>query len=220
MHLEFLVEEPSAEAALRNLVPKILGENVSFAIHPHQGKRDLLKKLPGRLRGYRLWLPSDYCIVVLIDNDCGDCTALKETVENHATCAGLRTKSRTNTGRAFQVLTRLAMEELEAWFLGDAEALHAAYPRLSWNLAKQARFRYPDAIRGGTWEALERLLQKAGYYRGGMPKIEVARNVSERMKPEYNRSRSFSVFRDGLLNIPQRGDSPNPSPESPGFPRL
>ena len=42
MHIEFLVEEPSAEAALKNLVPKISGQDVSFMIHPHQGKQDLL----------------------------------------------------------------------------------------------------------------------------------------------------------------------------------
>ena len=52
-HVEFLVEEPSAEEALYNLVSKILGQGFSFNIHPHQGKHDLLKKLRGRLRGYR-----------------------------------------------------------------------------------------------------------------------------------------------------------------------
>ena len=33
MHIEFLVEEPSAEAALKNLVPKLMGEDISFNIH-------------------------------------------------------------------------------------------------------------------------------------------------------------------------------------------
>ena len=50
-HLEILVEESSVEAALQNLLPRILGEAVSFSIHPFQGKRDLLKKLAARLRG-------------------------------------------------------------------------------------------------------------------------------------------------------------------------
>lgn len=35
MHIEFLVEEPSAEAALQNLIPTILGQDVSYEIHPH-----------------------------------------------------------------------------------------------------------------------------------------------------------------------------------------
>ena len=51
MHVELLVEEPSAEAALQNLLPRIVGPDVSFVIHPHQGKKDLLGKLPAPLRG-------------------------------------------------------------------------------------------------------------------------------------------------------------------------
>ncbi len=58
MHLEFLVEEASAEAALNNIIPKILGEDISFLIHPYQGKDDLLDKLPKRLRGYKKWISS------------------------------------------------------------------------------------------------------------------------------------------------------------------
>jgi hypothetical protein len=65
MHVEFLVEEPSAEAALSNIVPKIL-RDVTFRIHPFQGKQDLLSKLLPRLKGYRGWLPDDWKIVVLV----------------------------------------------------------------------------------------------------------------------------------------------------------
>ena len=57
MHIEFLVEEQSAESALVNLIPKIIGREVSFKIHPFQGKPNLLANLPARLRGYRQWLP-------------------------------------------------------------------------------------------------------------------------------------------------------------------
>jgi hypothetical protein len=90
------------------------------------------------------------------------------------------------------------VEELEAWFFGDVEALVTAYPKVPSNLANKEKFRDPDAITGGTWEALERLLQKAGYYSGGLPKIEVARKVSEFMEPSRNRSKSFQVFKEGL----------------------
>lgn len=38
-HVEVLVEEPSVEAALRALLPRLLGD-VSFEIYPHQGKHD------------------------------------------------------------------------------------------------------------------------------------------------------------------------------------
>ena len=64
------------------------------------------------------------------------------------------TKSSAAQNEDFQVVNRLAIEELEAWFFGDVEALHAAYCRVSINLQDQARYRDPDAIRGGTYEAL------------------------------------------------------------------
>lgn len=203
MHVEFLVEEPSAEAALKNLLPKIFGNTATFAIHPHQGKPDLLKKLPIRLRGYRNWLPEDWRIVVLVDNDSEDCLELKSRLEQMAQQAGFVTKSIAPPGQAFQVLNRLAVEELEAWFFGDVTALNAAYPRVSLTLGAKARYRNPDAIVGGTWEALERLLRRLNYFPEGLPKIAVAREVSEHMDPERNRSRSFQIFRDGLLVLVQ-----------------
>ena len=44
-HLEFIVEEPSIEAFLAGLMPRMLGTQTTFSIHPHQGKMDLLNKL-------------------------------------------------------------------------------------------------------------------------------------------------------------------------------
>jgi hypothetical protein len=46
-HIELLVEDPSTEAALRLVLPKVLGR-VSFEVYPHQCKLDLLKQLPHR----------------------------------------------------------------------------------------------------------------------------------------------------------------------------
>ena len=201
MRIEFLVEEPSAEAALSNILPKVFEPTTSFAIHPYQGKQDLLKKLPSRLRGYKAWLPRDWRIVVLIDADDEDCRRLKRRLEDIAQNSNLLTKSVTRNSSNFQVLNRLAIEELEAWFLGDIEALNAAYPRISLNLGNKAKYRDPDAITGGTWEALERELKRVGYYTGGLSKISAAREISLHMVPERNRSHSFQVFRRGLLEI-------------------
>ena len=200
MHIEFLVEEPSVEAALTNLAPAILGPDITFQVHPHNGKSDLPAKLPNRLSGYRPWLPADWRIVVLIDADEADCLQLKARMEDIARAAGLVTRSAAG-GTQFQVLNRLAVQELEAWFFGDAEALCAAYPRFSPNLGTRPRYRNPDAISGGTWEALERELQRIGYAPGGLPKVATARAVSAHMQPERNRSHRFQVFRQGLLEL-------------------
>jgi hypothetical protein len=201
MHIEFLVEEPSAEVALLNILPKVFEPTTSFAIHPYQGKQDLLRKLPNRFRGYKAWLPRDWRIVVLVDADDEDCRRLKARLEDIAQNSNLLTKSVTRNSSNFQVLNRLAIEELEAWFFGDVEALNAAYPRISLNLGNKAKYRDPDAIRGGTWEALEGELKRVGYYTGGLSKISAAREISLCMVPERNRSRSFQVFRQGLLEI-------------------
>jgi len=201
MHIEFLVEELSVEAALNNLIPRILGEECSYRIHPYRGKSDLLSSLRARLIGYSKWLPDDWRIVVLMDEDRDDCLALKNQLEQAARNAGLITKSQASAGANYQVVNRLAIEELEAWFLGDTQALTAAYPRVSPSFTGKARFRDPDAVVGGTWEALERLLQTAGQYPSGLPKIETARRISQYMDPQRNRSHSFQVFRDSLRGL-------------------
>lgn len=51
-HVEFLVEEPSAEAMLYGVLPRLIG-GTSFRVHAYQGKSDLMRKLPSRLRSGR-----------------------------------------------------------------------------------------------------------------------------------------------------------------------
>jgi hypothetical protein len=198
MHIEFLLEEDSARAALAILLPKITGQRVTYNFHIHQGKQDLLGSLPARLAAYRQWIRHDWRVFVLVDLDEEDCQALKRHLETIAEQAGLITKTAARSGTRFQVVNRLAIEELEAWFFGDIQALCAAYPRVPRTLGGRAKFRNPDAIKGGTWEALERVLQRAGYYRAGMPKIEAAARIAQHMDPERNSSRSFRLFRDTL----------------------
>jgi len=203
MHIEFLVEEPSAEEALKVLVPAITAGCCSFAIRTYQGKQQLLSRLANRLRGYRAWITEDYRIVVLIDEDRQDCSTLKGQLEAASRSAGLTTKSSCKRGKEFQVLNRVAVEELEAWFLGDVEALREAFPRVPAGLKRRKTFRDPDAVPGGTAEALRAVLQRAGYFRRlkHLPKQEIAKRISKYMDPQRNRSKSFQVFRDGLLEM-------------------
>lgn len=200
MHLEVLVEELSAEEALRIVLPGLLGPTVTFELHSFQGKLDLLAKLPARLRGYARWMASgiDARVVVLIDEDRRDCRLLKAQMERAAADAGLRTKTAALPGEPFVVLSRVAVEELEAWFFGDCAAIRSAYPRVPANLEARARFRHPDAVGGGTWEALERVLRRAGYHQGGLAKVRAAREIAVHMEPDRNTSPSFGCFAAGL----------------------
>jgi len=198
-HLEVLVEEPSMEAALRVLLPRVLGD-LTYQVYPHQCKDDLLIRLPDRLRGYSAWLPDDYRIVIVVDRGDDDCHALKQHLEKMANDARLRTRGNAG-GQPYQVVNRLAIEELEAWYFGDWDAVRAAYPKVPETIPSQAKYRDPDAITGGTWEAFERVLQRAGYFQTGLRKIEAARAVAEHWHPELNRSHSFRVFRDVLQEM-------------------
>jgi Domain of unknown function (DUF4276) len=199
-HIEILVEEPSMEAALELLLPKIL-PSVSFQIHTYQGKMDLLSKLPERLRGYSHWIPPTYRIVVVVDRDDEDCKALKGRLEEAAERAGLVTRSTARTKTNYVVVNRLAIEELEAWYFGDWQAVRAAYPKAHATVAAKAEYRAPDDIKGGTWEAFERLLQDVGYFRGGLRKIEAARAIAQHMVPARSTSPSFCALRDALQQM-------------------
>lgn len=205
MHIEILVEERSAAAALEVLVPRIVGGAVSFQIREFAGKDDLLNKLPNRLQAYPRWLPHWYgqqwCIVVLIDEDRQDCRALKHRLEQIAQEAGLttRTAARITDVGTYYVVNRIAVEELEAWFFGDVEALRTAYPRVPATLAAKQKYRDPDAIGGGTHEALAAVLKS--YYPAGMLKVEVAKTVAPHMEPARNRSKSFQVFKQALEEL-------------------
>lgn len=198
LHFELLVEEPSMEAFLNKLLPRLLPHDRSFQVYPFQGKQDLLGKLQNRLRGYAAWLPDNYRIVVVVDQDEEDCHQLKNRLE--AICAGAGLCSRTATGDdRWQIVNRIAIEELEAWYFGDWEAVREVYSRVPATIPNRQGFRDPDAIAGGTWEAFERILQRHRYFETGLRKVEAARALGQVVDPARSRSHSFSLFCETLL---------------------
>ncbi|MGB3402488.1 MAG: DUF4276 family protein [Microcoleaceae cyanobacterium] len=201
MHFEFLVEEFSAKECLEQILPKILPQKITYTIHSFRGKSDLIKQIPNRLKGYKNWIPKDWKIIILVDRDDEDCQILKHKLEEFAVQTGFVTKSASNKTKNFQVLNRIAVEELEAWFFGDVNAIVSAYPKVSRNLGQQAKFRNSDEIKGGTWEALEKVLQRGGYHQGGLEKVKAARDISQFMTPQNNRSPSFQAFYNSLIEM-------------------
>ncbi|MGD9599784.1 MAG: DUF4276 family protein [Steroidobacteraceae bacterium] len=107
--------------------------------------------------------------------------------------AGLRTRTRSGRER-WQVVNRIAIEELEAWYFGDWTAVCSAYQRVSENVPRRRNFREPDAITGGTWEAFERVMRVYGYFKGGLLKIEAARAIGAHIDPTRSSSHSFRAF--------------------------
>jgi len=185
------------EAFLDSLLPRILGETVTFSLFQHQCKDRLLKDLPKRFAGYANYLSAGTKVIVLVDRDDDDCVELKRSIEEMAERSGLRVRSR--SGRDdWQVSVRIAVEELEAWYFGEWQAITEAYHRVSPSVPSKAAFRESDAITGGTWEAFERVLKQYGYFKNGLRKIEAARAIGSRIDIDRSRSRSFQAFVDLL----------------------
>lgn len=209
MHIEVLVEDSSGAKTVETLMPALIGpegQPHTWRIHPYKGigriprdlatrtdpaKRALLDQLPRILAGYGK-TPGVDAVIVVLDSDTRDCrTFLEELNRILAGCTP-----------APNVLFRLAIEEMEAWFLGDRNALLKAYPRAKRDVLGRYR---QDAV-CGTWELLadavyaggSAAIRKAGWPLPGQVKHEWAERIAPHMDVEANASPSFGKFRDGL----------------------
>jgi Domain of unknown function (DUF4276) len=212
VHIEVLVEDSSGEKLLQYLLPKLLGqlgESHTWRLHSYKGigripkgltakadpaKRILLDRLPKLLRGYGS-TPGIDAVVVLLDADTRNCkTFLKELKTLAKSCVP-----------APVTLFRLAIEELEAWYLGDRTALLKAYPRARKDVLKQ----YVQDSACGTWELLadaiypggSTAIKKSRWPLPGQIKHEWAEKIGPRMSLERNASISFCKFRDGVVRL-------------------
>jgi hypothetical protein len=181
----FLVEEPSMKALLEDLLPRLvpgLVPDQTFLCVAHEGKSDLERSLPRKLRA---WRESGVRFVVVRDNDGADCVQVKKALRESCRRAGRE-----------DTLVRLACQELEAWYVGEPEALAEAFGRDDLaRLARQARFREPDAVPRPA-ELLAQLVPE-------FQKISGARRLARRLTLERNRSPSFRVFVDGVARVAQ-----------------
>jgi hypothetical protein len=199
MKLFVHVEEPSMKEVVDIIAPKIIGD-IEFKVIDHGSKMTLLRDLPNRLEGYKKRYLENIRVIVLIDRDQDNCIALKARLEDICANVGFATKSSRDMRGAFTIVNRIVIEELEAWFFGDIPAMTAIFPKVPATLSRRAQYRDPDAIKGGTWETLLRVLNKVGYYRGmeRLPKIDVARRIAAHMSLTENTSASFNLFVSGL----------------------
>ncbi len=169
------------EGLLPRLVPGLTpGE--TFLCVVHDGKSDLERSVPRKLRA---WREPGVRFVVVRDNDGGDCLRLKGALQ--ASCR--------QAGRA-DTLVRIVCQELEAWYFGEPEALAEAFERRDLTrLSRQARYQDPDA--------LSRPAQLLAELVPEFQKIAGARRLAHRLTRERNRSSSFRVFVDGVARLAQ-----------------
>lgn len=200
MRVEIVVEEPLAVAMLKHLMPLLLQEGDTWHAVPHRGKDELLIELPRRLKRYanRMLFEPDLRVIVLMDAD-RDCRKVKNVLEKIVADAGLVSKAAASAGQSFKVITRLAISELEAWFLGDCEAVSAAFPRVHSNHFK-GEYQDSDGL-PHTCKTLHRIIQKGGYYPNRYLKVEAAELIAAQLNPARNESASFHYFCAGLAAL-------------------
>lgn len=178
----FLLEEPSMKAFLQAFLPRLVPgwrEQEHFLLVAHEGKSDLDKSIPRKLAA---WREPGARFVIVRDNDGADCTALK------ARLLGLC------KGAPHQALVRLICQELEAWYLAQADALADAYPARAQAIQRLARRHAdPDACVKPSRE-LTRVIPE-------YQKQDAARRLGQRLDPTKHRSASFRVFVSGVRRL-------------------
>uniref|UniRef100_UPI004057081C DUF4276 family protein n=1 Tax=Candidatus Electrothrix sp. TaxID=2170559 RepID=UPI004057081C len=215
MHFEILVEDQSGKKALDILIPKLISLEHTFKVHAYKGigripknldsntdasKRILLAQLPQLLRGYGKTFahyPEDYpaAVILICDLDAKCLKAFREELYAILNACNPRPDTR----------FCIAIEEGEAWFLGDIPALKKAYPK-----AKEAVLNtYVHDSICGTWEKLadavfpggSAALSKKGWQAIGAEKSLWAEKITPHMDVNNNTSPSFGYLRAKLMEL-------------------
>lgn len=178
MTIVFLLEERSMKYFLDGILPRILPENVTYLTIPHEGKSDLQKSIPVKLRG---WTQADTKFVIVQDQDANDCRNLKQKLME--LCAPFQK----------EVLIRIACHELEAWYFGDLDAVSAAYGKDLRNLKNKKAYRIPDDI-AYPKEELKKIVPSH-------QQISGAKKISAYIDVDGNNSVSFQMFVKGVRRL-------------------
>ena len=215
VHFDILVEDQSGKKALDFLIPKIIGDGHTFTIHPYKGigripknlnikkdsaKRILLDQLPKLLRGYGntySTYPNNYKAAVIVVCDLDDKCIKTFRKELFSILDACNPKPETRFC--------IAIEEGEAWFLGDLQAVRTAYPKAKNNVLSA----YVQDSICDTWEKLadaiypggSNQLRKQHWTTIGTEKSNWAEAIAPKMDVENNQSGSFCYFRDKLREL-------------------
>lgn len=215
MHFEILVEDQSGKKTLDILVRKIIGANHSYIVHSYKGigripkgmkdpkdasKRILLENLPKLLKGYGNTFTRysrDYfaTVVVVCDLDDKCLKTFRQDLYKVLNKCNPRPETR----------FCIAIEEGEAWFLGDLSAIKAAYPQANDKILQS----YKNDNVCGTWEKLaeaiypggSQKLSEKGWQVVGTEKSKWAEAIAPKMDIKNNSSPSFCYFRDKLQKL-------------------
>ena len=215
MHFQILVEDLSGAKAIEILLPKILGPNHTFQISKYSGighlppglkpgqdagTHMLLNQLPKLIQGFGRTFagyPDNYpaIVVVICDLDTKCLKEFRKELDDLLHRCSPRPETR----------FCIAIEEGEAWLLGDIPAIKMAYPKAKTSILQQ----YENDSICGTWELLANAvypggaleLSKKGAGAIGMAKYKWAEEVCPYMNQDNNASPSFNYFRTTIQKL-------------------
>lgn len=207
MHYQFLIEDRSSAALVEIIMRKVVGErqDVTYDCKFFKGiggftKKNtvketkngkLLNDLATYLRGFDKSLRHiPAAIFVVVDNDERDTAAFRSELNDVALQNGI----------CVDYVFCVAVEEVEAWLLGDERAVVAAYPAAKTQIIDD----YEQDSICGTWEVLANAVYPGGltkflkdcpsYTEKGAYKFEWAAKIGEFMDLANNKSPSFNNF--------------------------
>jgi hypothetical protein len=181
--VEILVEEKSMKELLSILLPKILPEkwilDENYFIRSFEGKSDLQKNIPAKVKVLSNWHQQLNGVIILQDQDNEDCIILKRHL-----------MSLCNTGNCLKLI-RIVCKELESWYLGDFNSIQLAYPSFNANRYRnKSKFRNPDICNASN--EIKKILP-------GFQKVSSAKKIAPFLDISNNKSESFNQFISGIL---------------------
>ncbi|MCR4704370.1 MAG: DUF4276 family protein [Saccharofermentans sp.] len=211
MLIEILSEDKSGAVVVERLAERITeneGIECEVNVHPHRGcgslpkdmtakppkfASSLLDLLPAQLRAYnKVYGGKDIILIIAMDSDDKDPQLLRQEIYSCASKFAPDIRS----------VVGISTEEIEAWVLGDKEAIFDAYPDCN----KKILDSYEQDSVCGTWEILCRAISEnaeelieIGYPAIGHYKALWTENISRYMMPQRNVSPSFNTFKLALI---------------------
>ena len=213
MYFQFLIEDESGKKLVDAIMQKIQTKyaNVTYKCTAFKGiggftKKNtikdtrtgkLLNDLTTYLKGFNRSLAHiDSAVVVVLDNDNRNSEEFKDELNNVII----------NNAISLDHIFAVAIEEMEAWLLGDKDAILAAYP----NAKKSVLSEYVQDSICGTWEVLAAAVYPGGltkmlkecptYREKGTVKSEWAEKIGAFMDISNNNSPSFNYFINEIKN--------------------
>ena len=213
MHYQFLIEDYSGSALIEEIMKRLVTDVYlntysckSFrgigGFKPKNTVKEirtgkLLNDLAIYMRGFQRALQDiDAVLIIVLDNDKNDPVEFQNKLEAVAVKNGI----------VMDHVFCIAVEEMEAWLLGDEEAIKSAYP----NMKAGVLHSYVQDSICGTWEVLAETVYKGGmksirnkrmsYKEIGTLKSEWARNIGKCMDFNHNKSPSFMHFLNSITS--------------------